>query len=445
MQAGVPKEDCLKEYPKFTNELRTLLSTVEVMKDLRVDNIPLEPMDQNQKKLLSLAESLRAEKKHGSRNTSFDWLINPFKQVFQSFRLLSPVAGRLILALCIAGIFIIFSGGLLTTSAKSLPGDSLYPVKRAVEDIKVYLAPSGELRHEYEDTYSQQRVDEVSQLMGLAREQQISFEGIITSMDKSNWNVSGIPVIVQSSSTIISGAGGIKDIVPGMRVEVEGNTSSQGLVYANEIHVREYQFVGTVEEINPNNWKISGTTLIISRNTQIDPRISVGDEVTVLIHSEDNGLFALAILGELYPNPTSTPVQPVQIPPTITEDSTIENADEYNLLGTLDQVDKNYWIVGGDIIYLVNDTQLEDGINPGDDISVSYKIEQNGSYTAVEIMRSDDSDKPNDVQETPEGTGEGDHGSNYSAPTEVNETEENTHPAMDEETPEPTEVHHSPN
>jgi hypothetical protein len=321
----------------------------------------------------------------------------------------------------------------------------LYPVKRAVEDIKVYLAPSGELRHEYEDTYSQQRVDEVSQLMGLAREQQISFEGIITSMDKSNWNVSGIPVIVQSSSTIISGAGGIKDIVPGMRVEVEGNTSSQGLVYANEIHVREYQFVGTVEEINPNNWKISGTTLIISRNTQIDPRISVGDEVTVLIHSEDNGLFALAILGELYPNPTSTPVQPVQIPPTITEDSTIENADEYNLLGTLDQVDKNYWIVGGDIIYLVNDTQLEDGINPGDDISVSYKIEQNGSYTAVEIMRSDDSDKPNDVQETPEGTGEGDHGSNYSAPTEVNETEENKHPAMDEETPEPTEVHHSPN
>ena len=90
----------------------------------------------------------------------------------------------------------------MITSAKSLPGDSLYPVKRAVEDITVYLVPSREIRQEYEVNYSQQRVDEVNRLIVLHRIQTISFEGVLEDKSSSNWIVSGIPVTIQTGHNI---------------------------------------------------------------------------------------------------------------------------------------------------------------------------------------------------------------------------------------------------
>jgi hypothetical protein len=444
MEAGVPLENCLREYPEYAPELSKLLKTVEIVKTLRVENIPIEARIQNQKKILTQAESLRAENKRSKNSSSIDWLLKPLNDVAQYLRVLSPVASKLVLALGIAGIFILFSGGLLITSAKSLPGDSLYPVKRAVEDIKVYLAPSDEIRHEYEDAYSQKRVEEVNLLIGLTREQKISFEGIINSMGESHWSVSGIPVVIQPDTEIVAGVDGGNTVVPGMWVEVEGNTGSQGQVYANEIHLREYQFSGTVEEIISNNWKISGTPVIITPITQIDPGIRVGDEVTVLIRSEDDGLFALAILQEMPSKVSSTPFLPVEITPTPDEELTIESEEAHHLHGILDQITANYWIVSGEVIYIVSNTQLDDGIDIGEYISVHFKTEQNGSYTAIEIKRNDDGGKPEDIEghETPEGKGDDEEqGSNNATPTEVKEPEESRQPYEHEGTPKPTESH----
>ena len=445
MEAGIPLEDCLKEYPGFAPELRKLLKTAEVVKDLRVENIPVEQVYENRKKLLAHAESLRLEKTQGFRSSTFEWLFNLIKYFMHSLKQLRPVAGRLVLALGLAGLFIFLSGGLLVTSAKSLPGDSLYPVKRAVEDIKVYLAPSGEVRHGYEHMYQQQRVDEVVKLLGLMREQRISFEGIITSMNDSQWSVSGIPVNYQSDSTTISGVDKIDAYETGMRIEVEGKTSSQGWVLADEIHLREYQFNGTVENISQDEWQVSGSPLLITSSTQIEHGIKVGDEVTVFIRSEDNGQFALEILRELAPTATPIGVKPTEITPTANEEPTIQNTEGHILQGIVDQIGWNYWIINGDLIYIVKKTQIDDGLNIGDKITVLYKIEQNGTLTAIEIKRSDKAGEPeeNNVQETPGGPSDGnEQGSTYEIPTEDPKNEEDSEHQEEEETPEPTEDHH---
>jgi len=449
MEAGIPLEDCLKKYPEIAPELRELLKTAAVMKDLRVENIPVEQMYQNRKKLLAHAESLRLGNYPVVGSSAFEWLRNPIKYFMHSLKQLSPVAGRLVLALGLAGLFIFLSGGLLITSAKSLPGDSLYPVKIAVEDIKVYLAPSGEVRHEYEDGYQQQRVDEVVKLIGLMREQQISFEGIIISMDASQWNVSGIPVNIQSDSTTISGVDKIDAIEPGMRIEVEGKTSSQGSVLADEIHLREYQYNGIVEKISQDAWQVSGTPLLITSSTQIDHGVKVGDEVTVLIRSEDNGQFALDILRELHPQATPTIIKPIEIISTeITqkaiEEPTIQNTELHILQGIVDQIGGSYWIINGDLIYIAKETLFEDGINIGDKITVLYKVEQNGTFTAIEINRGDKAGELEEkiIQETPVGTSEGEeHGSTYEPTSEEPESKEGSEHKEEEETPEPTEVH----
>lgn len=438
MEADVPLEDCLKRHPDISPDLRDLVKTAEIIKQLRVENIPTESMNKSLSKVLSQANKLNSPEMRSRRNLLFDWLLGPTRQVVQSLRSLNPIASRLVLVLGITGIFILFSGGLLVTSAKSLPGDSLYTVKRAVEDIRFYFAPSGEVRHEYEDNYSQQRVDEIKRLIGLARMQRISFEGIVISIGDTRWIVSGIPVNIQSDTTVVAGTGGMTVIEPGMRVEVEGITSPQGWVTANEIHLREYQFIGSAEEISTHNWQVSGTKLFITSSTQIDAGILVGDDVTVLIRSEDDGLFALAILRHVQLTATPTMFRCLLSTPTPSEDHSSENADLHQIIGILDGIGLNYWIVGGDVIYIVSDTQIAEGINIGDKLSVTYRVEANGSFTAIEIERSenDENSRDKDEQETPETT--------IGSPTE-DETEVSTQTPEHKGTPEPTDDHLDPN
>jgi hypothetical protein len=445
MIAGVPIEKSLQGFPDHATELNKLLKTAELVNSFREENIPLDAKVKNQNELLEQVERFRVGNKQGNNSLSIEWLTFSIRNVFQSLSNVHPLAGRVILALILAGLFLVFSGGLLVTSAKSLPGDSLYPVKRVVEDIKVYLATSLEVRHEFEHVYSEKRVDEVVKLMGLAREQQISFEGIVSSMDGSNWKVSDIRVIINPETTIFIGNDGGNGIVPGMLVEVEGDTSSQGWVYAKEIHLREYRLNGILEEFNTKNLKISGIPIAILPITQIDPDIQVGDEVTVLIRSEDDGLVALAILRELHPESTKEMNFSTEITPTPELYPTNNGGEERFFIGTLEIVSTNYWVVSGQDFYIISGTEISEDINMGDVISVKYSIELNGSFTAYEIDSKNDADISGelDEQESTEHMEEQDeHRTSETTSSDDDETEESEHHSEPEGTPKPTEVEH---
>ena len=216
----------------------------------------------------------------------------------------------------------------------------------------------------------------------------------------------------------------------------------EGWVFADEIHLREFQFTGIVEEMNAYKWQVSGTPLIITERSQIDPGIRVGDEVAVLIRSEDSGKFALAILRELHPITTNSPFLPDEDNPMINDITTIDSLEEQYRVGILEQVSENYWKINGEYYYLVGDTKLGEDINIGDSISLKYIIEANGSYTAIEIIHSEDSDKnegensnetPVDEDKTEE------HDSDDGTPTE--EEKESTKTPEQTKTPEPTDDH----
>jgi hypothetical protein len=393
-------------------------------------------------KILAQANSLVSLNMQGRQYSSDNWFLKPISQIAQSLRSFSPIISRLVFALGIAGILILFSGGLLVTSAKSFPGDSLYPVKRAVEDLRVHLATNDEQRQEYEESYSKQRVDEVVRLLGIARVQQISFEGIVNLISDNQWIVSSIPVSIQPNTEIVSGSAGIKAIEQGMRVEVEGVTNSQSLVIANEIHLREYQFIGTVEGIGADYWQISGIKLLITSNTPIDPGIQVGDIVAVLIRSEDSGLYALAILHEEHPLNTPGSSQRLRPTPVLVDVSIPENTEEQQIIGTLDNIGSNNWVVNGQVIYVVGETDISEGIEVGNSVSVNYRIEANGSFTAIEIQNNDNGDNPGElvVQETPEAKDQVEVvNTSIDNPVDTDETEVSNQNLEREEIPEPTE------
>ena len=442
LQAGVTLEECLNQYPDVAPQLRDLLKTVEMIECLRVEKIPVESMTQNQRELLSHAKKLVSQEKPGKCVAVAGRILAFRSMIVQTFRQAKPIMGRLVMAFAITGILIIFSGSLLIVSAKSLPGDSLYPMKLAVENIRVHLAISGEIRSEYEDHYSQQRVLEVQSLLGLGRKQEISFEGILNSMEDTGWVVNGITVKLQPETVIMIGNNAIRSVEPGMKVEVDGITNEQGWVQAEEIHLREYHYFGIVDAKGIDGWEISGINVRVSSLTHIDSGVQVGNEAEVVIRAEDNGMFAMAILSVGQQKPGSAPPQSSTVDTKASEGDFAEDSEELQISGKVVRISPFSWTVDGVDVYIANDTHIADDIKLGDNITVIYEVEANGSFTALEIDKSRLSDQNDDteMQPTPEPGGDDEGLSDMSDhPSEAEETEAYPNTPDHEETPVPTE------
>jgi len=444
LEADVPLEECIKEYPDLEPELREILETAKDVMNLREEQVPLESMNRSRIRLLSRAKFLVSNDKPNTSDSGLNWLVKPVRRIVNGFSSLSPLAGRLVLVLGITGLLILFSSGLVIASAKSLPGDSLYPVKRVVEDISVHLIPNNEVRSVYEENYSQQRVAEVNRLIELKRIQRISFEGILESMNSTSWMVSEINVSINAATTVVGGPEGTQAFELGSVVEVEGITNVLGWVAASEIHLREYEFIGMVDKIDAKYWQVSGIQFLITSGTQIDAGIREGDDVTVLVRSEDSGLHALAILHEVHPIATPSVPQPNLSTPMPSEVPAPIIEEDHQMSGFLENTHGNYWVVSGQIVYIVGKTQISDGIHIGDSLSVNYKVEANGSYTAVEIEKIENDEPPEEYkpEETPESGVEGDSHDSLIVTTKINdETEKCIYTPEHQETPESTEDH----
>lgn len=444
LETGLLLEDCIKKYPDLEPELREILDTAEDVMNLRQDRVTMEAMNRNRIKVLSYANFLVNDSKRKTVISGENWLVRPIKRIVNGISSLSPFAGRLGLVVMITVLLILFSSGLVITSAKSIPGDSLYPVKRAVEDISVRLVPIKEVRSEYEFNYSQQRVVEVKRLIELKRVQRISFEGILESMSSTSWIVGGIPINIDATTTVVGGHDGVQSFLPGMEMEVEGITNTQGWVMAIEIHLREYEYIGMVDKITANYWQVSGIQFLITAGSQIDVGIREGDDVTVLVRSQDNGLYALAIMHDVHPNATPTIPQLNLTTPMPSEVPELTTEEDLQLSGILDKISGNYWVIGGQIFYIVGDTHISDGINIGDTLSVNYRVEANGSYTGVEIEKIENDEHPDEYQpqETPESGEEGDnHEANIVTIKVDGETEESTSTPELQGSPEATDAH----
>jgi hypothetical protein len=317
---GASLDDCKKLYPNLSNEVIANLELAIATMELGKFEISTEQMNKNRDALLEKARDYRENIADLSlRKTS--WLAGLLNRIPKSQPIMQ-FAGRMVIVLVITATLVIFSRGLVITSAKSLPGDTLYPIKRAVEDIRVYLTANQSNKHAYEEDYNLERVGEVIRLLAINRVQKISFEGTVEEMTSSRWTVSGISVNIQPDTTMLAGLSNISNFTIGSVVEVEGITDGMGSVDAKEIHLRQYELEGKVEIIDSNTWQISGFKIPVSSGTKIENGIVVGDTVLVLINSEDDGLYAasIQIKGQPIQNPE---IQPPLISTPIPNDEII--------------------------------------------------------------------------------------------------------------------------
>jgi hypothetical protein len=206
LQNGVPLEKVLSSHPEQATDLRPLLEIAQ-----RLSKAAGAPPTSTQQR--SRAGFLEKASRMSFRKKVSIWRRTSLR-----------LAGAVMLALVL-----VFSGiwGVTQTSASSLPGDRLYPVKRSVENVRLRFAPSDAIRLNLEQEFDQRRKSEVDELIKDKRSAPVTFSGAVERNSSGGWTVNGIPVEIPDDDQ--------SELSQGHEVEIEGVSSEDGRVWATVV------------------------------------------------------------------------------------------------------------------------------------------------------------------------------------------------------------------
>jgi hypothetical protein len=278
-------------------------------------------------------------------------------------------------------------GGLLAASAQSLPGDTLYPIKRAGESVSLELSASAASRQALQDGFSQRRSSEVLSLLDLSRSAPVSFQGVVRRQSVDSLLVGNIPVSLPKDAEIV---GNIED---GVIVEVEGETYS-GSVQARQVRLRAFELDGPVQSISGSLWKVADTQFVTDPDTLLTPGIGVGDSVIVMVEIDEQGHTRARSIRRAQaaePAPQTTPTllataNPMPTPPeTESPDGGGTHQSTMEFSGTLQSIAGSTWTVGGRGVHVGAQSQIDGNPRIGDTVKVQAGVAPDGSLQALKI------------------------------------------------------------
>src|SRR5512138_3348876 len=213
VERGASVDAALKRYPKLAADLGPLLHAASMARAASRVHVPLDVRRRGRSRLQQRAAEVEESRLSARRR-------------------IIPVLPRLALTSIIAAALVLTSTGLVSASSASLPGDQLYPVKRTWESVQLFFVFTPQQRDLMESSFEQERLDEISELLGRRQAESISFAGILGRQSAGQWVVSGIPVSVTSDTRLPAQA-----IAAGLPVIVSGITRPDGVVQAQQVQV----------------------------------------------------------------------------------------------------------------------------------------------------------------------------------------------------------------
>lgn len=128
-------------------------------------------------------------------------------------------------------VIILIVGGLLSinASAHSLPGDTLYSVKRTWEQVRLSLTLDDPDRLQLQDQIRELRLDEVREMIQMGRPGTVEFQGQLQSINANEWAVSGIRVGMFPDTIVV----GNPEI--GQTVQVRARVQNDGTLTALQV------------------------------------------------------------------------------------------------------------------------------------------------------------------------------------------------------------------
>lgn len=305
---GESVADCLKSYPDLSEELRPMLEAAQVT--WSISRVPHHAQRRSRSRFLTILAQASARRSPR---------LNAWGMLFQ--RVVTTT-------LTLAVGFTLGTTGLYYASASTLPGDSLYGVKRAFEDTRVQLAVSPQQRLELEEQYNSVRETEVEQLLttGANRNATVSFGGPFSSATSAEWHVGGFDVYL-ADNTKISGVP-----QPGFYVSVVA-LMQDGKLVASELTVEEMEITGLLAG-GGDRWQINGVSFAVTAQTTVNGQLDPGATATARVRSlrpGDRVAVSVTVLAEPTAAPTDTP--------TATSSSTVTRTPTAMPTDTLEPTD----------------------------------------------------------------------------------------------------------
>ncbi len=336
IEHGASVEAALKRYPKLAAELRPLLIAASMARDSARIHVPLDVRRRGRSKLQRQVAEM--EEQAAPRRRRF-----------------IPMFPRLAITGILAGALLLTSTGLVSASSASIPGDQLYPVKRTWESMQLLFVFNPQQRDLMESSFEQERLDEISELIGMRKSEAISFSGILVRQSDGHWVVSGIPVSVSASTNLPAGK-----VAEGLPISISGVTRSDGVVEAQQIQVLQpgsslpplepsensdhegklpqeegdgmatavpslpsptpsvspanptssqqgptFQYSGVVQSMVGNVWRINGQ-LVRVEGADISGEVTIGSMVRFQGYYSSDGTIAVTTMEPQQPTSTST-------------------------------------------------------------------------------------------------------------------------------------------
>lgn len=230
IEHGADVETVLFRYPDLADELRPILEASAGAKSLAVPAPSVEVVQRNRAKVLGRAAQMREAK---ARSSQQFW--------FASLRRVAVTLAMLI-------VLFVSGTGLVGAASDTLPGDSLYPVKRTWEGVRLFFAFNAHVRETLEFEYENERLRELQELFAEGRSEEVDFRGRVTSQRGGEWVVAGVRVLI-TADTDIRDSG----IVVGSPVRVRGITQGNDTVLAERIRLLDADDVKDDDDSGPGS------------------------------------------------------------------------------------------------------------------------------------------------------------------------------------------------
>lgn len=227
LQAGVPIEDILAETPEYAAELRPLLFAATILADPDPQLVPEERKSALRAEYMQQVAHLPAVPPPTWKG-----------KTGAIFRILQRRLTRRAVLNDLATISVTVSLTLLMTllllsyaAREALPGDWLYNIKRASENIQLGLTFDASRYTALAEEFNQRRLTEIDQLIEQNRAAVVQFKGTLETKGGNLWIIAGETVFVPED-VILEGKP-----EAGNEVEVTGFLRTNNVLVADMIRV----------------------------------------------------------------------------------------------------------------------------------------------------------------------------------------------------------------
>ena len=381
-------QKCLAEHPDQADELAAYLNVALRLRPLQT----VEPRSalaaaEGRQRFLSQAAAMRKKQKQtlGARIAAWynglDFGLSPLRR-----GLATSLATLALLVVFLVGS----TWGGLAVSANSLPGDTLYPIKRAGEQVQLWLASSETTREGLQQEFDERRLEEAKTLIRERRPASVTFKGVITRVSDIVWLINGVTVEISSD---IAASG---EFVDGVRVIVQGYVQKNGSLVAEKVTLDPQQ------DVKPAVIATS-TTVPSATHTAIpvEPTAILWPTKPV----EPTSTPWPSRTSTLPPEPTSTRSLTLTPSPTRTTAATATPTSrpiKLQVEGAVSRIDQDSWEVGGQTVLISASTTIDKrggNAEVGAWARVTAVRREDGALMALEIVIERGASRPPELYE----------------------------------------------